>query len=74
MNFQPGQDLAQDGAVELGEVALGRVGVGGEGRIDPQRRADPHLVLAGEVGLLEVELADAAGRLELGGDATAPWA
>ena len=40
-------------------------GLAAKSRLERQRRADLHLVGAGELGLLEVELADAPGGLEL---------
>ena len=60
----PARDGFGEGcAVELGQIALGRVRVGGERRFERERRADLHLVAPGQVGLLEVELADSARRL-----------
>ena len=42
MKFQPGISVGQGRLVELGEIALGRVGVGGERRCpSAERRADP---------------------------------
>ena len=60
-----GAARASAALVELGRVALGRVGVGREGGLERQRRADLTWYVPGELGLLEVELADAAGGFSL---------